>query len=122
MLLAQDLVLVVDDKVRCFSSKTMKNKIHRKAGSFDFCLIAVNTGKKGCVLCHAKLRAESTHREATSPERDIWNVGCSISGWEVALVQRKKQPYQGVWALSGSHLNREDTSLEAAAQPTLIYL
>ena len=40
----------------------------------------------------------------------------SGSGWEVALIQRKKQPYQGAWALPGGHLNTEDTSLEAAAQ------
>jgi 8-oxo-dGTP diphosphatase len=40
----------------------------------------------------------------------------SGSGWEVALIQRKKQPYQGVWALPGGHLNTEDASLEAAAQ------
>jgi len=25
----------------------------------------------------------------------------SGSGWEVALIQRKKQPYQGAWALPG---------------------
>jgi len=40
----------------------------------------------------------------------------SGSGWEVALIQRKKQPYQGAWALPGGHLNTEDASLEAAAQ------
>lgn len=40
----------------------------------------------------------------------------SSSGWEVALIQRKKQPYQGLWALPGGHLTTEDTSLEAAAQ------
>jgi 8-oxo-dGTP diphosphatase len=40
----------------------------------------------------------------------------SSSGWEVALIQRKKQPYQGAWALPGGHLNTEDASLEAAAQ------
>ncbi len=40
----------------------------------------------------------------------------SGSGWEVAFIQRKKQPYQGEWALPGGHLNTEDTSLEAAAQ------
>lgn len=38
------------------------------------------------------------------------------SEWEVALIQRKKQPYQGAWALPGGHLNTEDISLEAAAQ------
>lgn len=40
----------------------------------------------------------------------------SGSGWEVALIQRKKQPYQGMWALPGGHLIAEDPSLEAAAQ------
>lgn len=38
------------------------------------------------------------------------------SGWEVAFIQRNKQPYQGAWALPGGHLNIEDASLEAAAQ------
>jgi 8-oxo-dGTP diphosphatase len=40
----------------------------------------------------------------------------SGSGWEVALIQRNKQPYQGMWALPGGHLNIDDVSLEAAAQ------
>jgi 8-oxo-dGTP diphosphatase len=40
----------------------------------------------------------------------------SGSGWEVALIQRKKQPYQGMWALPGGHLTTDDPSLEAAAQ------
>src|SRR6266852_1714526 len=40
----------------------------------------------------------------------------SSSGWEVALIQRKKQPYQGTWALPGGHLTTDDSSLEAAAQ------
>lgn len=40
----------------------------------------------------------------------------SGSGWEVALIQRKNQPYQGMWALPGGHLTTEDLSLEAAAQ------
>lgn len=40
----------------------------------------------------------------------------SGSGWEVALIQRKKQPDQGAWALPGGHLNTDDPSLEAAAQ------
>ncbi len=40
----------------------------------------------------------------------------SGSGWEVVLIQRKKQPYQGLWALPGGHLTIGDSSLEAAAQ------
>lgn len=40
----------------------------------------------------------------------------SGSEWEVALIQRKNQPYRGAWALPGGHLDTEDTSLEAAAQ------
>jgi len=40
----------------------------------------------------------------------------SGSGWEVVLIQRKKQPYQGLWALPGGHLTIKDVSLEAAAQ------
>src|SRR5207302_8548032 len=40
----------------------------------------------------------------------------SSSEWEVALIQRKKQPYQGMWALPGGHLTVDDPSLEAAAQ------
>src|SRR6266581_5618001 len=40
----------------------------------------------------------------------------SGSRWEVALIQRNKQPYLGMWALPGGHLNIDDTSLEAAAQ------
>jgi 8-oxo-dGTP diphosphatase len=40
----------------------------------------------------------------------------SGSGWEVVLIQRIKQPYQGMWALPGGHLNTDDSSLEAAAQ------
>ncbi len=28
----------------------------------------------------------------------------SGSGWEVLLIQRNKQPYQGMWALPGGHL------------------
>lgn len=40
----------------------------------------------------------------------------SGSGWEVVLIQRKKQPYQGMWALPGGHLNTDDLSLEASAQ------
>lgn len=40
----------------------------------------------------------------------------SGSGWEVLLIQRNKQPYQGMWALPGGHLNIDDASLEAAAQ------
>lgn len=40
----------------------------------------------------------------------------SGSGWEVLLIQRNKQPHQGMWALPGGHLNIDDVSLEAAAQ------
>ncbi len=40
----------------------------------------------------------------------------SDSGWEVVLIQRKKQPYKDMWALPGGHLNTIDASLEAAAQ------
>src|SRR6266702_5321010 len=40
----------------------------------------------------------------------------SNNGWEVIFIQRNKQPYQGMWALSGGHLNTNDLSLEAAAQ------
>ncbi len=40
----------------------------------------------------------------------------SNNGWEVILIQRNKQPYQGMWALPGGHLNTDDLSLEAAAQ------
>ena len=40
----------------------------------------------------------------------------SGSGWEVVLIQRKKQPYQDMWALPGGHLTNEDSSLEAAAR------
>lgn len=38
------------------------------------------------------------------------------NGWEVALIQRNKEPYKGAWALPGGHLNTEDASLEVAAQ------
>jgi 8-oxo-dGTP diphosphatase len=37
-------------------------------------------------------------------------------GWEVVLIQRNKEPFKGMWALPGGHLNTEDVSLEAAAQ------
>jgi 8-oxo-dGTP diphosphatase len=40
----------------------------------------------------------------------------SKDGWEVVLIQRNKQPYQGMWALPGSHLTINDASSEAAAQ------
>src|SRR5258707_1648783 len=40
----------------------------------------------------------------------------SGSGWEVVLIKRNKQPYQGMWALPGGHLTTDDLSLEAAAQ------
>jgi 8-oxo-dGTP diphosphatase len=38
------------------------------------------------------------------------------SEWEVVLIQRKKPPYEGMWALPGGHLTVGDPSLEAAAQ------
>lgn len=37
-------------------------------------------------------------------------------GWEVVLIQRNKEPFKGMWALPGGHLNTVDLSLEAAAQ------
>ncbi len=37
-------------------------------------------------------------------------------GWEVVLIQRNKEPFKGMWALPGGHLNTDDVSLEAAAQ------
>jgi 8-oxo-dGTP diphosphatase len=40
----------------------------------------------------------------------------SGSGWEVLLIRRNKQPYLGMWALPGGHLNIDDSSLEAAVQ------
>jgi 8-oxo-dGTP diphosphatase len=40
----------------------------------------------------------------------------SGSGWEVVLVRRINQPYQGMWALPGGHLNTDDPSMAAAAQ------
>ncbi len=40
----------------------------------------------------------------------------SGSGWEVVLIQRKKEPHKDLWALPGGHLTTEDVSLEAAAQ------
>lgn len=40
----------------------------------------------------------------------------SSSEWEVVLIKRNKQPYQGLWALPGGHLTTGDLSLEAAAQ------
>ena len=46
----------------------------------------------------------------------IPRISPSGSGWEVVLIQRKKQPYQGMWALPGGHLTTEDISLETAAQ------
>lgn len=46
----------------------------------------------------------------------IPRLALSGTGWEVVLIQRNKQPYQGMWALPGGHLTTEDTSLEAAAQ------
>ena len=37
-------------------------------------------------------------------------------GWEVVFIQRNKEPFKGMWALPGGHLNTEDVSLEVAAQ------
>ncbi len=34
----------------------------------------------------------------------------SGSGWEVVLIQRKKEPYKGLWALPSGHLTTEDVS------------
>ncbi len=46
----------------------------------------------------------------------IPRLSYSSSGWEVILIQRKNQPYRGMWALPGGHLTTTDLSLEAAAQ------
>jgi 8-oxo-dGTP diphosphatase len=46
----------------------------------------------------------------------IPRLSSSGSGWEVVLIRRNKQPYQGLWALPGGHLNTTDVSLDAAAQ------
>jgi 8-oxo-dGTP diphosphatase len=46
----------------------------------------------------------------------IPRLSASGSGWEVLLIQRNKEPYLGMWALPGGHVNIDDTSLEAAAQ------
>ena len=40
----------------------------------------------------------------------------SPSGWEVALIERNKQPYKGMRALPGGHLNVDDLSLASSAQ------
>jgi 8-oxo-dGTP diphosphatase len=40
----------------------------------------------------------------------------SGSGWEVLLIQRKREPHKGLWALPGGHLTTDDLSLETAAQ------
>ena len=48
---------------------------------------------------------------------DIVIPRLSLSGgWEVVLIQRNKEPFKGMWALPGGHLNTNDLSLEAAAQ------
>src|SRR5207302_10774820 len=39
----------------------------------------------------------------------------SSSEWEVALIQRKKQLYEGMWAFPGGHLTVDDPSLELVA-------
>jgi 8-oxo-dGTP diphosphatase len=46
----------------------------------------------------------------------ILRLSPSGSGWEVVLIQRKRPPYEGSWALPGGHLTINDASLEAAAQ------
>ena len=46
----------------------------------------------------------------------IPRLSSSGSGWEVVLIQRKRPPHRGMWALPGGHLNKGDSSLEAAAQ------
>jgi 8-oxo-dGTP diphosphatase len=46
----------------------------------------------------------------------IPRISSAGSGWEVVLIQRKRQPYAGMWALPGGHLTHEDASLEAVAQ------
>lgn len=46
----------------------------------------------------------------------IPRISPSNGGWEIVLIQRNKQPYQGMWALPGGHLTTEDPSPEAAAQ------
>jgi 8-oxo-dGTP diphosphatase len=48
---------------------------------------------------------------------DIVVPRLSPSGaWEVVLIQRNKEPFKGMWALPGGHLNIVDVSLEAVAQ------
>lgn len=37
-------------------------------------------------------------------------------GWEVVFIRRNKEPFKGMWALPGGHLNIEDLSLQAAAR------
>jgi 8-oxo-dGTP diphosphatase len=63
--------------------------------------------------CFMSDRAESVF---VTVDIVIPRLSPSGSGWEVVLVQRKKQPYQGCWALPGGHLTTDDLSLEAAAQ------
>ena len=46
----------------------------------------------------------------------IPRLSATGAGWEVLLIQRNKQPYLGMWALPGGHVNTDDESLEAAAQ------
>jgi 8-oxo-dGTP diphosphatase len=40
----------------------------------------------------------------------------TAGSWEVVLIQRNKEPFKGMWALPGGHLNTEDASLVAAAR------
>lgn len=46
---------------------------------------------------------------------DIVISRLSSTALEVLLIKRRKQPYQGMWALPGGKLNADDPSLEAAA-------
>jgi 8-oxo-dGTP diphosphatase len=38
----------------------------------------------------------------------IPRLSATGSGWEVILIQRNKQPYQGMWALPGGHLEIDE--------------
>jgi 8-oxo-dGTP diphosphatase len=68
-------------------------------------------GKKEIVFM-----ADRAERVFVTVDAVIPRLSPSGSGWEVVLIQRKKEPYQGLWALPGGHLTTKDVSLEAAAQ------